>query len=77
MQHIWQRTTGHRYEVIVVDNGSHPEEIQFLQKTAKWVRIIPLGINRYFGEANNIGVEAARGRISACSITMPSFMTNG
>ena len=62
LQHLWQRTTGYRYEIIVVDNGSRGGDVEFLRSGGNLARVIPLGVNRYFGEANNIGVEAARGR---------------
>lgn len=61
LRHLWQRTTGRRYEIIVVDNGSDPADLAILQECSAFARIIPLGTNRYYGEANNIGVEAARG----------------
>jgi GT2 family glycosyltransferase len=49
-------------EIIVVDNGSDPESVAALEsRTDALVRVLALGINRYFGEGNNIGAEAARG----------------
>ena len=49
-------------EVIVVDNGSAPEHIATLQhEFANTIRVLAVGVNRYYGEGNNIGVEAARG----------------
>ena len=49
-------------EIIVVDNGSDPECVATLQSRADdLVHILPIGVNRYFGEGNNIGVEAATG----------------
>jgi GT2 family glycosyltransferase/glycosyltransferase involved in cell wall biosynthesis len=62
LQHIWQNTSLHRYEIVIVDNGSDAEEVEWLRRQAPMARIIPLGTNRFFGEASNIGVEAARGR---------------
>lgn len=51
-------------EIIVVDNGSQPDDFTFL---SQWippaVRLIRLSTNRYFGEGNNIGVEASRGQL--------------
>ena len=76
LQHLWQRTVGYRYEVIVVDNGSAPEEVAFLQNHASLARIITLKENRYFGEANNIGVEAARGRY-VCFLNNDAFVHEG
>ena len=76
LQHLWQNTTGHRYEIILVDNGSAPDEIAHLQAEAPLVRVMPLGGNRYFGEACNIGAEAAQGRY-VCLLDSASFVTPG
>lgn len=76
LQHLWQNTTGHRYEIIVIDNGSTPGEVAQLQAESPLVRVIPLGGDRYFGEANNIGVEAAQGRY-VCLLDSASFVTPG
>jgi len=73
LQNLWQRTTGHRYEIIVVDNGSCPEDFAFLRGNVTMARIISLETNRYFGEANNIGVEAARGRY-VCLLNNDAFV---
>lgn len=49
-------------EVVVVDNGSRPEEFAALANLAPpCVKIVRLSVNRYFGEGNNIGVEASSG----------------
>jgi GT2 family glycosyltransferase/glycosyltransferase involved in cell wall biosynthesis len=49
-------------EIVVVDNGSNPNDIHWL---TRWlpdgVRVIRLRTNRYFGEGNNIGACASRG----------------
>ena len=51
------------HEIIVVDNGSHSDEFARL---TEWlptsVRLVRLMTNRFFGEGNNIGAEAARGK---------------
>jgi GT2 family glycosyltransferase/glycosyltransferase involved in cell wall biosynthesis len=73
LQHLWQRTAGRRYEVIVVDNGSHHEEVERLHRNAGHARVISLGTNRYFGEANNIGAEAARGHY-LCLLNNDTFV---
>ena len=59
---LWARTTGRRYEIIVVDNGSDPDEFHLLESIYGEFRLIRLPINRFFGEGNNIGVQASRGR---------------
>ncbi len=49
-------------EILVVDNGSDPSCVATLQTRADdLVAVLPLGVNRYFGEGNNIGAEAATG----------------
>jgi GT2 family glycosyltransferase/glycosyltransferase involved in cell wall biosynthesis len=73
LQHLWEHTTGHHYEIIVVDNGSREEDVELLRAHGALARIISLGTNRYFGEANNIGAEAARGRI-ICLLNNDAFV---
>jgi GT2 family glycosyltransferase len=52
-------------EILVVDNGSSPNVVSELENllTDK-ARIIALGVNRYFGEGNNIGVEESTGDLT-------------
>jgi GT2 family glycosyltransferase len=50
-------------EVIVVDNGSDYEELVILHerhRQADFV-LVEVGVNRFFGEGNNIGVDYAHG----------------
>jgi GT2 family glycosyltransferase len=63
LRHIWAHTEGVPYEVIVVDNGSHPSETAPLRPLQDQFRALFLSVNRFFGEGNNIGAEAARGDI--------------
>jgi GT2 family glycosyltransferase len=50
-------------EVVVVDNGSRPEDFaQLTRYLPGGVKLVRLSTNRYFGEGNNIGVEASNGR---------------
>jgi GT2 family glycosyltransferase len=63
LRHIWAHTGGVPYEVVVVDNGSHPSEIAPLRPLQDQFRALFLSVNRFFGEGNNIGAEAARGDI--------------
>jgi GT2 family glycosyltransferase/glycosyltransferase involved in cell wall biosynthesis len=51
----------HPYEVIIVDNGSTTENLATLDATDVPVRVHRIPCNRYFGEGNNLGAEAARG----------------
>ena len=51
------------HEIIVVDNGSDPVELAILHERhaqADFV-LVEVGINRFFGEGNNIGVDHAHG----------------
>jgi len=54
-------TAGHRYEIIVVDNGSPTGEHTLSRTIDRLVSVIHLRHNRYLGDAYNIGVEQARG----------------
>lgn len=60
---IRTHTSGVDYEIVVVDNGSNPAEKSIVRKACSLhgARLIELNQNLFFGEANNIGVEAARG----------------
>lgn len=62
LQHLWRHTTGHTYEIVVVDNGSTDTEFAYLADYAGLFRLVRLKKNRYFGEGNNIGVEASKGK---------------
>ena len=59
---LWTHTAGFTYEIIVVDNGSEPDEIQKLDRFVGRFRLIRLPVNRYFGEGNNLAAEQARGQ---------------
>lgn len=48
-------------EIIIVDNGSNPHEFRILCEFGHMARIIRNDANLGFGEANNIGAEAALG----------------
>src|SRR5206468_2751084 len=58
----WANTIGVRYEIIIADNGSDPGELSSLVALGTGVRLLKLGVNRFFGEANNIAAEHAKGR---------------
>ncbi len=62
VESLWRHTSGRRYEIVVVDNGSRAEEIDPLARLGTHIRLIRLSVNRFFGEGNNIGFEASRGR---------------
>jgi GT2 family glycosyltransferase len=76
IRHIWAHTTGVTYEIIVVDNSDASDELDVLRGPGGGLRVLQLGINRYFGEANNIGVEAARGRF-ICLLNNDVFVSPG
>jgi GT2 family glycosyltransferase/glycosyltransferase involved in cell wall biosynthesis len=61
LEAIWKRTNGIPYEVIVVDNGSTAGNKAILESYEGPQRVLSLAINRFFGEGNNIGAEAAKG----------------
>lgn len=55
---------GQRYrpiEVIVVDNGSVDESVAIVQREFPEARVLPLGRNAGFAEANNVGMRQAQG----------------
>ncbi len=72
VKEVWKHTKGIKYEVIVVDNGSEPNDKKHLNEIKKlldsspdyksYCNIIELSKNRFFGEGNNIGSEAAKGK---------------
>jgi GT2 family glycosyltransferase len=59
LQSIRQHTTG-EYEVIIVDNGSGPETVEWL-RTLTDVRVIYNSTNRGYAGGNNQAIAAARG----------------
>lgn len=63
-------------EVVVVDNGSTPEQFKLLADFARHHRIIRSGVNLGFGEANNVGAERARGR-TLVFLNNDAFVTPG
>lgn len=62
MDSLWEHTCGYRYEIVLVDNGSEPKNFRKLAPAQTGARILRLESNRFFGEGNNIGFEASRGR---------------
>ncbi len=51
------------YEVIIVDNGSGPAMLSYLQTLDSSVKCINTGINNGFGKGNNIGIAASTGEL--------------
>ena len=58
---VWKHAEGARYDVIVVDNGSRPDEIFRVGRALDPAMFLALGSNTGFGEGNNIGLEHAKG----------------
>lgn len=59
---VLRHTSLEAIEIMVVDNGSSPEHITNLQiEFGSQITLLEVGVNRYFGEGNNIGVDFARG----------------
>jgi GT2 family glycosyltransferase len=62
VESVIQNTKTWPYEIIVVDNGSAPNEVQKLVEASNGVfSLISLNRNLFFGEANNIAAEQASG----------------
>ncbi len=59
---LWEHTEGHRYEIVLVDNGSEATNYAQLAPGGAGARLVRLEVNRFFGEGNNLGFEASRGR---------------
>jgi len=52
--------TGKPHEILVVDNGSEDDSIEWLTRHYPQIRILALDRNYGFGEGNNRGVQAAQ-----------------
>jgi GT2 family glycosyltransferase len=52
-------------ELIVVDNGSSDDSVEFLRRVHPTVRVVPLTSNTGFAAGNNAGARAARGELLA------------
>lgn len=62
LETLWANTSGRRYEAVVLDNGSCPEDVAELEAFPGRYRLVRTPVNRFFGEGNNLAIEAARGR---------------
>ncbi len=52
-----------RYEMIVVDNGSKDDSLEFIRKNYPLVKIIKSEKNLGFGRGNNLGIKNSRGSL--------------
>ena len=57
------KTQGLSYEIIVIDNASHDQSVEFLQEQFPDITIQALPENIGFGRANNIGANLAKGEV--------------
>lgn len=58
---IVEHTTSYEYEIIVIDNGSNPDEVEILGRASGQFKFVRLEQNMFFGEPSNIGAELATG----------------
>ena len=60
IQQVWANTSGVRYEIMVADGSSSPTDCRALSALGRGVRLLPVGADRFFGEACNIAAEHAQ-----------------
>jgi GT2 family glycosyltransferase len=60
-----QKQTFRNFEVIVVDNGSKDDSVNFIKREYPWIKLIELSKNIGFSAACNLGIKAAKGRYIA------------
>ena len=53
------------FEIIVVDNASRDQSVQFLKDNFSQIRLVGLGDNKGFAEGSNIGAKLATGEVLA------------
>ncbi len=76
VQQIWANTAGVRYEIILVDHGFGPAECRSLTALGRGVRLLPVGGDRFFGEACNIAAELAHAPL-LCLLDQRCFVQPG
>ena len=66
---VLKSNTDFSYEIIVVDNKSEDESIDYLREADKkgTIRLIESGANLGYGKANNLGVKHAKGEFIVIS----------
>ena len=76
IRQIWANTEGYKYEIVIADNGSSPDDVDRLRNLGEGVQLLDLACNRFFGEANNIAAEVSRGRF-LCMLNNDAFVQPG
>jgi GT2 family glycosyltransferase len=61
LQSIYAGTHSTDFEVIISDNGSTDESIEFIRTKFPQVSLIENGVNLRFAKGNNVGIRASRG----------------
>lgn len=61
IQSVYQFTSGLNFEVIVVDNASSDDSVQYIKNAFPEIKIIQNEKNIGFGRANNEGLKIAKG----------------
>ena len=75
IRQILANTDAVRYEIIVADNGSDKQDLAALKLVGQCegFHLLEIGCNRYFGEANNIAAEHAKGHF-ICLLNNNAFV---
>ena len=58
---IIEKTTGVTYEIILIDNASTDGSVELFSQNTN-IRFLPQSQNLGFGKANNVGIQAAKGK---------------
>ena len=61
LRSIYAGTHSTNFEVIVCDNGSTDESVEFIRRNFPQVRLLENGSNLRFAKGNNVGIQASRG----------------
>lgn len=62
IESIYQFSKGIEFEIIIVDNNSQDNSVDYIHQNYPKVNVIALDENKGFGKANNIGANSARGK---------------
>ena len=75
IRQILANTDAVRFEIIIADNGSDTRDLAALRLLgqSEGVHLLEIGCNRYFGEANNIAAEHAKGHY-ICLLSNNAFV---